>query len=395
MAAARLGAKKCLLSTPERSLVPHWLRPQKSDRLQRQLQYSYNGKISMNRKAIFFIFTVAAIAATGCAPPESPDAGKPEAAPESSTSTSTGPIVVDRSNYQEAEVARNFTKWAATGANNKLMHMTDITPSGPAPTVRMNRDSLYSAAILDTSSGIASITLPEGDLYQSVLMIDTEGYAREFILEPGTHLVATDTQFVWVLVRTGLEKGIEEARRVQSLVTVQGMGDDTYSSRDFDEESLVKLTRDLVEEAMAEDGGDLYYGNYPGQVDETRRLRSTAAGFGGMDGTNMYKFVEAVENNVCMQSTFPDPAADEFFSFTLYDTDGYLMDGNTVINSRDMTAHEDGTYTVSINCGDEAINNITAPPDVETIGYAWRVYGASEEVENRTWDPIDTMHVVH
>jgi hypothetical protein len=311
-----------------------------------------------------------------------------------SNSVNSDPIKVERHNYQEAEVARNFNKWAAKGANNKLMHMTTVTPSGPAPTVRMNRDSLYSAAILDTSSGTASITLPEGDLYQSVLMIDTDGYARKFILEPGTHMVATDTKFVWVLVRTGLEKGIDEARRMQSLVTVQGMGDGTYSSPEYDEESLAKLTRILIDESMAEDDGDLYYGNYPNQVDETKRMRSTAAGFGGMNGTNVYKFVEAVDNNVCMQSTFTDPKATEFFSFTLYDTAGFLMDGNTVINSRDMVANQDGTYTVSINCGEDAINNISAPADVDTIGYAWRVYGASKEVENRTWDPIDTMHVV-
>ena len=348
----------------------------------------------MNRKSIYAAIAVAAISATACTPAESPDSAEPEAAPDSSVSTNAGPIKVDRSNYQEAEVARNFTKWAARGANNKLMHMTTVTPSGPAPTVRMNRDSLYSAAILDTSSGKASITLPEGDLYQSVLMIDTDGYARKFILEPGTHMVATDTKFVWVLVRTGLEKGIDEARRLQALVTVQGMGDDTYSSPEYDQESLAKLTRILVDESMAEDDGDLYYGNYPGQVDETRRMRSTAAGFGGMNGTNMYKFVEAVDNNVCMQSTFPDPKATEFFSFTLYDTAGYLMDGHTVINGRDMVSNPDGTYTVSINCGDDAINNISAPADIDTIGYAWRVYGASEDVENRSWDPIDTMHVV-
>ena len=310
------------------------------------------------------------------------------------TPTEGEPIKVDRSNYQQAEVARNFNKWAANGANNELMHMTSLTPSGPAPTVRMNRDTLYSAAILDTSSGTASITLPQGDLYQSVLMVDTDGYARNFNLDPGTHMVATDTKFVWVLVRTGLEKGIDEARRMQSLLTVQGMGDDAYASPEYDEESLAILTRILVDEAIAEDNGDLYYGNYPDQVDETRRLRSTAAGFGGMNGTNMYKFVESIENNMCMQSTFPDPKATEFLSFTLYDTDGYLMDGNTIVNSRDMKRNQDGTYTVSINCGDDAVNNISAPPDPDTIGYAWRVYGASGEVENRTWDPIDTMHVV-
>ena len=348
----------------------------------------------MNREPVYAVIAAAAISVTACTPAKLPDSAEPEAASDSSVSTNAGAIIVDRSNYQKAEVARNFNKWAAKGANNKLMHMTDVTPSGPAPTVRMNRDSLYSAAILDTSSGNASITLPEGDLYQSVLMVDTDGYARKFILEPGTHLVATDTKFVWVLVRTGLEKGLDEARRMQGLVTVQGMGDDTYSSPEYDPESLAKLTRVLIDEAIAEDDGDLYYGNYPDQVDETRRMRSTAAGFGGMNGTNMYKFVEAVDNNECMQSTFPDPKATEFFSFTLYDTDGYLMDGNTVINSRNMVPNPDGTFTVSINCGDDAINNISAPPEVDTIGYAWRVYGASEEVENRSWDPIDTMHVV-
>ncbi len=344
----------------------------------------------MNHKSIYSVIAGAMIASAGCTPAESPDAGNSDVASESSTTADAGPINVDRSNYQDAEVARNFKKWAANGANNKLMHMTEVTPSGPAPTVRMNRDTLYSAAILDTSTGNASITLPEADLYQSVMMVDTDGYARGFVLDPGTHMVATDTKFVWVLVRTGLEKGIEEAQRVQALLTVQGMGDSKYSAPEYDEESLTSLTRVLVDEAIADDNGDLYYGNYPGQVDEARRLRSTAAGFGGMNGTNMYKFVEALENNVCMQSTFPDPNAEEFFSFTLYDT----MDGNTIINSRDMTANEDGTYTVSINCGDDAINNISAPTEFDTIGYAWRVYGASEEVENRSWDPIENMHVV-
>ncbi len=243
--------------------------------------------------------------------------------------TGDAPIPVDRSNYQEAEAARNFNNWVAKGANNKLMHMTALTPSGPAPTIRMNRDTLY-----------------------------------------------------------------DEARRMQSLLTVQGMGEDTYSSPEYDQESLAELTRILIEESIAEDNGDLYYGNYPGQVDETRRMRSSAAGFGGMNGTNVYKFVETMPNSVCMQSTFPDPKATEFFSFTLYNPDGYLMDGNTIINSRDMIRNQDDTYTISINCDETAINNISANPDLETIGYAWRVYGASEEVENRNWDPIATMEAI-
>jgi hypothetical protein len=55
------------------------------------------------------------------------------------------------------------------------MHLTTVTPSDPASTVRMNRDSLYSAAIVDTSTGMAIIALPEGDLSKPVMMVDTEG----------------------------------------------------------------------------------------------------------------------------------------------------------------------------------------------------------------------------
>lgn len=64
---------------------------------------------------------------------------------------------------------------------------------------------------------------------------------------------------------------------------------------------------------------------------------------------------------------------------TLYDDDGFLMDGNTIINSRDMVANQDGTYTVSINCSDDAINNISAPAEVETV------MGSNRYYECRFW----------
>ena len=112
----------------------------------------------MNRKILCIALTATVMASTACKPAESPQSVEPVAVPDSSAPTDAEPIMVDRSNYQKAEVARNFTKWAARGANNKLMHMTTVTPSGPAPTVRMNRDSLYSAAILDIALLIPDAT---------------------------------------------------------------------------------------------------------------------------------------------------------------------------------------------------------------------------------------------
>ena len=66
--------------------------------------------------------------AGACSEATSTGSDEPEAAPEPETSIVTGPIMVDRSNYQQAEVARKFNKWASRGANNKLMHMTALEP---------------------------------------------------------------------------------------------------------------------------------------------------------------------------------------------------------------------------------------------------------------------------
>jgi hypothetical protein len=57
----------------------------------------------MNRKSIYFVITVAAMVITGCSPAEPPDAGKSESAPESSVSTSTGPIIVDQPDGQPSD----------------------------------------------------------------------------------------------------------------------------------------------------------------------------------------------------------------------------------------------------------------------------------------------------
>ena len=76
----------------------------------------------------------------------------------------------------------------------------------------------------------------------------------------------------------------------------------------------------------------------------------------------------------------------EFFSFTLYDNDGYLMDGNTSINSYNMETNEDGTYTVSFNCGESAINNITSTG--REFNYIVRAYAASEIVRLGQWNPV-------
>ena len=58
-------------------------------------------------------------------------------------------IPVTEENFNDVEAEVNFFKWVKKDAMNKLFHLTQLTPAGPMPTVRMNRDTLYSAALVD------------------------------------------------------------------------------------------------------------------------------------------------------------------------------------------------------------------------------------------------------
>jgi hypothetical protein len=64
-----------------------------------------------------------------------------------------------------------------------------------------------------------------------------------------------------------------------------------------------------------------------------------------------------------------------------------------VLNGRDAEANADDTYTVSINCGDDAINNITTD-GVDEWSVTWRSYGSSYKVKSGQWNPLKTLKVV-
>ena len=96
----------------------------------------------------------------------------------SNQSNAEDSIPVTRENYSAAEAARNYNNWnTMAGGSNKILHVKRLGEIGPnAPTIRMNRDTLYSSAVVDNSNGSLTVTLPEADIYQSVMILDDGGF---------------------------------------------------------------------------------------------------------------------------------------------------------------------------------------------------------------------------
>ncbi|MCK5666026.1 MAG: DUF1214 domain-containing protein [Thiotrichaceae bacterium] len=302
-------------------------------------------------------------------------------------------IPVTEKNYTDAEAEFNFLKWKKKDAMNKLFHLTQLTPAGVMPTIRMNRDTLYSAALVDATNGF-TVHMPDQGIFASVLVLDQKGYAQDYIWRRGTHKVTIDTKngdFVWILFRIGLEEGIEKALEAQKTVAISDMGSKVWTPKNYDLNQYQALHDKYMLEAI-DSGMFLQYGYDASRIDNRTKRLSDAAGWGGMDfGINNYQISKNMSGDNCYSTTFEDPLVDEFWSITLYDADGWLLPVNekNVLNSREAVANKDGTYTVRFNCGKDAVNNLQTKEKV--FGFAWRTYGSSYKVKAGQWNPINSL----
>jgi len=337
------------------------------------------------------IFTLAFLALIGCN--EAKEKKESQEAVEATEESAPQLITVNFDNYNQAETARNFNNWAQLGGNNQMKHQAELSPIGNnAPTIRMNLDTLYSVGVFD-NDGEMTVTIPESRLYQSVMIMDTDGYTPYFMTEPGTYVIKHDSETLFYAVRTVIkdrhsEDSYKEAHAAQQGVLVEGNGSNDYVMPAYDQEQLHKLTAEYNKQMLAA-GITFTYGDGVTPVNEEHRTWSNASGWGGMvtevGVSNVYTTSENLPADVCHSVTFPDTGDKFFTSFTIYDTDGYLMEGNSHINSYTWKSNDDGTTTIHFNCDGE-LNNITSN-GVE-FNYIVRNYGASQKVIDGEINPI-------
>jgi len=314
--------------------------------------------------------------------------------PNSSKSESKE-IIVTRENFTKAESIRNAINYIKLGGDNKWTPFRKISPTGnKAPTVRMNFDTLYSVAVLDNPNGKITVTIPEGDVLRTVLVLDDEAYSLEYFQEAGEHEIISKSPFIILIARIGVKNhknpaDIEYAHKLQDGLKVGGQGTKPFNPAKYDAASFEKMREELKKEFITKGKGVVVQGQNKGDVDDEMRILSVAAAYGGMhDRINMYFNSLMMDPKKCYATTFDDPKVKDFFSFTMYDKDGYLMDGITAQNSYNMKPNSDGTYTVHFNCGKDTINNLDSGG--RNYNYMVRAYGASDIVKSGEWNPVKT-----
>ena len=118
----------------------------------------------------------------------------------------TDGVIVTRENFTKAESIHNANNYIKLGGDNKWTPFRKISPTGDkAPTVRMNFDTLYSVAVLDNSNGKLTVTIPEGDVLRTVLVLDDEAYSLYYFQEAGEHEIVSKSPFIILIARLGVK----------------------------------------------------------------------------------------------------------------------------------------------------------------------------------------------
>ena len=292
--------------------------------------------------------------------------------------------------YSHAETAKNYRNWMMKGANEGLAHMRILAPRGEkAPTVQMNHDSLYSVAITKVVDGKISFEIPENvHVYTSVQVIDQYGHGQHYIVTKGKHTVDVDTTdgttHAFLIFRSGLEKGMDAAKANQDKLTTWGLVSGDYEVPNYDFDAVDAKTDELRSEVT----GKAFYYTFPrNEKDVTDRHQwnlENALGWGGAspiaNEANLYTNSKMFEGSKCMTTTFMNPESVYFSSITAYNAQRYLFEDEDVksVNSNTWTVNSDNTVTVSFNCGDDALNNITTKGQDYT--FTVRYYGVTEPV---------------
>jgi hypothetical protein len=298
--------------------------------------------------------------------------------------------------FRAAETARLFGEaLKVSGGVNQWFHYRAPTGVGNQPVIRMNRDTLYSAAIVDISGG-ASVTLPDaGDRYMTVMVVNAEHYINRVFSGPGTYELTVDqheTPFVNLSVRTFVNpadpEDVAEVNRLQDQLVITAESSRPFTHPDYDDVSLTTTRDALLTLSEGLPDSERTFGSRS-EVDPTRHLIGTAFGWGGLPESEAYYYIESQPMPVGRYTfTFGDVPVDGFWSVTIYNREGYLEPNpfdSYNLNGVTSVAEDDGTVVLNLSPDADGLKNHLYVMD--GWNYALRLYRPHPEVVDKTWSP--------
>ena len=304
--------------------------------------------------------------------------------------------IVNVDNFARAETARMFEGiLGQSGGINRWTHLRGPVPLDRQTVIRMNRDTLYSSAVVDLRAG-AVVEIPDpGDRYLSVMVVDEDHYVNAVLRAPGRHELSVEEHgapFVNLSARIFVDPDdaadVAAVNALQDDLVIEAGADGPYEHPDYDPDSL-DHTRGLLLQLFegVPDSRGLF--GSADEVDPVRHLLGTAAGWGGLPEREAYYTVETEPRPAGhYRVVFRDVPVEAFWSLTVYDRHGYFEanpPGRYSYNGVTATGADDGSVTIDLDTDDRGYRNHL--PVMDGWNYAIRLYRPRPEILEGRWAP--------
>jgi hypothetical protein len=303
------------------------------------------------------------------------------------------PIPVHIDNYVRAKTDLTFRNRFERRGLGALTHLRTPTSLDNQPIIRMNRDTLYSAALVDLSTDVDAI-LPSGQGRYTSMQVVNQDHHSWVYTKPGEYTLTRDnvgTRYAMIVWRVFVDGVTSEdnikANEIQDKIWIKG-GGSAFKVPNWNKVDVEKITKSLNELAGSLNGVPNAFGRR-NEVDPVHRLICTGSGWGGLPRKNaMYLFrtVEDNDGSTEYELVFRDVPVDAFWSVTVYNRDGYLERNAKNIysfNNKSAKPQADGSFVIRFGNGDARTDN--AIPIVPGWGYIIRLYEPQASILNGKW----------
>jgi hypothetical protein len=313
------------------------------------------------------------------------------------TPTLSGPVPVTPDNFPRAESDLYFGNIVNDGGFGQFTHRREPAAIDNQTIIRLNRDTLYSAAVFDLDAGPVTITLPDaGQRFMSMQVIDEDQYTPEVDYGAGSHTLSKEnigTRYVLIGIRTLVNpadpKDLEIVHSLQDAIKVdQPGGPGKFDVPKWDQASQKKVRSALLTLAATLPDTKGMFGPKDA-VDPVRRLIGSASAWGGNPEKDaLYLNVTPPKNDgkTVYRLRVKDVPVDGFWSISVYNEKGYFEPNpQNAYTLNNLTAKADADGSISIQfggCDSNVENCLPTPPG---WNYLVRLYRPRPEILNGTW----------
>jgi hypothetical protein len=303
-------------------------------------------------------------------------------------------VIVNVDNFARAETAFQFDRTLAliNGEVNTFVHIREPIPLDKQTVIRMNRDTYYSAAIVDISEG-ATLTIPETEgRYLSAMVINEDHFINKIYHNPGTYTLTMEefgTPYVNITFRILVDAldpdDVKEVWEIQDGITIKAKSAKPYTHPNYDKESYEATYKPLIELSRGMPETSRMFGKEE-EVDKVRHLLGTAFGWGGLP--EYEAFYLTIEPNLPVgdyKLTIKDVPVDAFWSISAYNRDGYFQENeynSYSINNITGIPNKDGSFTVHFGGDPNSPNYLHI---TEGWNYTVRLYQPRNEILEGQW----------